>query len=54
MGNAEAQGVAVAVVRGTNDPFGRQLDGLLGMSFLARFNLRLSQDGIELTAIPLR
>jgi predicted aspartyl protease len=54
VGNAEAQGVAVAVVRGTNDPFGRQLDGLLGMSFLARFNLRLSQDGIELTAIPLR
>jgi predicted aspartyl protease len=54
VGNAEAQGVAVAVIRGANDPFGRQLDGLLGMSFLARFNLRLSPDGIELTAIPLR
>ncbi len=54
VGNAEAQGVAVAVIRGSNDPFGGHLDGLLGMSFLARFNLRLSQDGIELTAIPLR
>jgi aspartyl protease family protein len=53
VGNAEAEGVAVAVIRG-NDPFGGHLDGLLGMSFLARFNLRLSQDGIELTAIPLR
>ena len=54
VGNAEAEGVAVAVIRGSNDPFGGHLDGLLGMSFLARFNLRLSQDGIELTAIPLR
>ena len=54
VGNAEAQGVAVAVIRGSSDPFGRRLDGLLGMSFLARFNVRLSQDGIALTAIPLR
>ncbi len=54
VGNAEAQGVAVAVFRGSDDPFGGRLDGLLGMSFLAQFNLRLSQDGIELTPIPLR
>jgi aspartyl protease family protein len=54
VGNAEAEGVAVAVIHGSGDPFGSHLDGLLGMSFLARFNLRLSQDGIELTPIPLR
>ena len=28
--------------------------GLLGMSYLARFNLKLSQTGIELAPIPLR
>jgi len=54
VGNAEAQGVAIAVIRGANDPFGGQLDGLLGMSFLARFDVRLSQNGIELRAIPLQ
>jgi predicted aspartyl protease len=54
VGNAEAEGVAVAVIRGSSDLFGDHLDGLLGMSFLARFNLRLSQDSIELTPIPLR
>lgn len=54
VGNAEAQGVAVAVLHGSSDPFGGHLDGLLGMSFLARFNVRLSQDGIEFTPIALR
>src|SRR5579884_939063 len=54
VGNAEAEGVTTAVIRGSNDPFGRHLDGLLGMSFLARFNLKTSQDGIELAAILLR
>ena len=53
VGNAVAQGVPIAVIRGSNDPFGNRLDGL-GMSFLARFNMRLSQDFIELTPIPLR
>jgi clan AA aspartic protease (TIGR02281 family) len=53
VGNAEARSVAVAVIRGA-DPFGGRLDGLLGMSFLARFKVGLSQDGIDLTAIPLR
>jgi hypothetical protein len=42
------------VFRGSNDPFGHHQDGLLGMSFLARFNVRLSQEFIELTPIPLR
>jgi tetratricopeptide (TPR) repeat protein len=54
VGNAEAQGVAVAVIRSSDDPFGNHFDGLLGMSFLARFNLNMSQDGVELTALPLR
>jgi tetratricopeptide (TPR) repeat protein len=54
VGKAEAQGVAVAVVRGTTDPFGGRLDGLLGMSYLARFNVKLLQDVIELSSIPLR
>jgi aspartyl protease family protein len=49
---AEALGVTVAVHRG--NPFGNRIDGLLGMSFLSRFNVTLSPTGIELTAIPLR
>jgi hypothetical protein len=44
----------VAVIRGAADPFGAKLDGLLGMSFLARFTVNVSQNSIELTAIPLR
>jgi clan AA aspartic protease (TIGR02281 family) len=54
VGKAEAQGVAVAVVRGTPDLFGDRLDGLLGMSFLARLKLNVSLSAIEFTAIPLR
>ncbi len=53
VGNAQADGVVVAVIHGT-DPFGGHLDGLLGMSFIARFNMVVSQDGIQLTAIALR
>ena len=53
VGQAEAQGVVVAVVS-TDDPFGNRLDGLLGMSYLARFTLSVSQSGIELKPIPLR
>jgi tetratricopeptide (TPR) repeat protein len=54
VGNAGADGVTVAIIRGSSDPFGGHLDGLLGMSFLARFNLHMSPDGIDLTVIPLR
>jgi tetratricopeptide (TPR) repeat protein len=53
VGKAEAQGVAVAIIRNPAEPFGG-VDGLLGMSFLARFKVTLSQNGGELTAIPLR
>jgi tetratricopeptide (TPR) repeat protein len=52
VGKAEALGVTVAVHRG--NPFGNRVDGLLGMSFLSRFNVTFSPTGIELTAIPLR
>jgi clan AA aspartic protease (TIGR02281 family) len=54
VGKAEAQGVPVAIIRGTRDPFGNKLDGLLGMSFLARYKVTVSQNAIELIAIPLR
>jgi aspartyl protease family protein len=54
VGKAEAKGVPVAVIRGAPDPFGNRLDGLLGMSFLARFRLNISQNSIDLTALPLR
>jgi aspartyl protease family protein len=47
--DAEARGVTVAVIQDARDPFGARIDGLLGMSFLARFNTRISPSGIELT-----
>jgi tetratricopeptide (TPR) repeat protein len=54
VGKAEALGVITAVLRDDTDPFGSGVDGLLGMSFLSRFNINLSPTGVELTAIPLR
>jgi aspartyl protease family protein len=54
VGKAEALGVATAVLRDDSNPFGNRIDGLLGMSFLSRFNIKLSRTAIELTAIPLR
>jgi clan AA aspartic protease (TIGR02281 family) len=54
VGKAEASGVVVAVHRDGAKPFGDGVDGLLGMSFLARFQLNISPTAIELTPIPLR
>jgi aspartyl protease family protein len=54
VGKAEAKGVVIAVHRDDSNPFGNRVDGLLGMSFLSRFNIKLSPTAIELTAIPLR
>jgi aspartyl protease family protein len=54
VGGAEAFGVVVAVMPPGADPFGNRMDGLLGMSFLARFRVSLSQNGVELAPIPLR
>jgi tetratricopeptide (TPR) repeat protein len=48
VGNAEARNVTVAVVQDSREPFGARIDGLLGMSFLARFDMRLTPNGIEL------
>jgi aspartyl protease family protein len=54
IGKAEASGVVVAVNRGVENPFGSRVDGLLGMSFLSRFNVTLSPNALELAAIRLR
>ena len=54
IGKAEAKGVVTAVHRDDSNPFGNRVDGLLGMSFLSRFNIKLSPTAIELNAIPLR
>jgi clan AA aspartic protease (TIGR02281 family) len=48
VGNAEARNVTVAVNQNSSDPFGARIDGLLGMSFLARFNMQLGPDVIDL------
>jgi aspartyl protease family protein len=54
VGNAKASNVMVAIHKGTNDPFGQRIDGLLGMSFLARFNLSITANAVEFKAISLR
>jgi tetratricopeptide (TPR) repeat protein len=54
VGKAEAKGVVTAVHREDSNPFGNRVDGLLGMSFLSRFNMKLSPTAIELSAIGLR
>ena len=41
VGGAEAENVAVVVLGGKAPPFGKKIDGLLGMSFLARFELKI-------------
>jgi aspartyl protease family protein len=51
VGNAEARSVTIAVIQDSRDPFGARIDGLLGMSFLARFSTRIGPKGIELTAV---
>jgi len=51
VGSAEARSVTVAVIQDSRDPFGARIDGLLGMSFLARFSTRIGPKGIELTAV---
>jgi predicted aspartyl protease len=53
-GKAVASGVTTAVMRDDGEPFGKGVDGLLGMSFLSRFNVRLSPTQVEMTATPLR
>jgi Aspartyl protease len=54
VGKAAAFGVTTAVMRDDGDSFGRGVDGLLGMSFLSRFDVRLSATEVEMTATPLR
>jgi Aspartyl protease len=54
VGKAAASGVTTAVMRDDGEPFGKGVDGLLGMSLLSRFNVRLSPTEVEMTATPLR
>ena len=42
VGRAAAFGVTTAVMRDDGDRFGKGVDGLLGMSFLSRFNVRFT------------
>jgi aspartyl protease family protein len=48
VGNARAANVPVAISIGNDNAFGAQIDGLLGMTFLARFNVTLSNGALEL------
>jgi clan AA aspartic protease (TIGR02281 family) len=48
---AEAKDVVVAVIPSEINPFPDHTDGLLGMSFLARFKIELSQSGLTLSPI---
>jgi len=43
-----AANVPVAVSMGNDAAFGPQIDGLLGMTFLARFDVRLANGALEL------
>jgi hypothetical protein len=55
VGAAEASGVVVAITRDDVDnPFGNRIDGLLGMTFLSRFQVTFSPDALELRAVRLR
>jgi clan AA aspartic protease (TIGR02281 family) len=51
---AEAERVIVAVIPRESNPFPEHTDGLLGMTFLARFKIDLSQNGLILTPMQLR
>jgi aspartyl protease family protein len=48
VGKSRAANVPVAVSIGNNAAFGNQIDGLLGMTFLARFNVTISNGSLEL------
>lgn len=49
VGNARAASVPVAVSTSHPSAYGPQVDGLLGMTFLARFNMTLTGGALELT-----
>jgi len=48
LGNVRAANVPVAVSTGNDAAFGPQIDGLLGMTFLARFDVTLANGALEL------
>jgi clan AA aspartic protease (TIGR02281 family) len=54
VGRAKAEDVIVSVISSESDPFPAHTDGLLGMSFLDRFKIDVSQNGLVLTPITGR
>jgi predicted aspartyl protease len=48
IGRLEAKGVAAVVSIGNAATFGRDVDGLLGMSFLARYEIAVSGGEVRL------
>lgn len=48
VGKARAANVPVAISTGRDTAYGTQIDGLLGMTFLARFNVSLTNGALEL------
>jgi aspartyl protease family protein len=48
VGRAQAANVPVAIGMGSSGTYGPQVDGLLGMTFLARFNVVLAGGALEL------
>lgn len=53
VGNATASNVPLSVSTGNDSAYGPQIDGLLGMTFLARFTTTLSGGVLELKPRPL-
>ncbi|MBV8839262.1 MAG: retroviral-like aspartic protease family protein, partial [Alphaproteobacteria bacterium] len=49
VGSAIAANVPLLIAVGSTDAFGREIDGLLGMTFLSRFNVAISSGLLELT-----
>jgi aspartyl protease family protein len=48
VGGAQAANVPVVISTGNDAAYGSQVDGLLGMTFLARFNVTLAGGALEL------
>lgn len=54
VGSARAANVPVAISMGNDAAYGPQVDGLLGMTFLARFDVTLSGGALDLKARVLK
>lgn len=52
LGKLEARNVTVAVQSDSDGAYGRGVDGLLGMSFLSRFDVRLDEHSVTIRGRP--